>query len=78
MRELRDVLATELAVLEGIAGQWAATDPTYPDLPDRDDFYAQLTLDLGLNKLGTKLAWADRCISRIEQRLTEDRHADVA
>jgi DNA-binding PadR family transcriptional regulator len=78
MRELRDVLATELAVLQEIAGQWAATDPKYPDLPDRDDFYAQLTLDLGLNKLGTKVAWADRCISRIEHRLMEGRHADVA
>lgn len=78
MRELREVLAKELGVLEGIAAHWAANDPNYPDLPDRDDFYGQLTLDLGLHKLATKVAWVDRCITRIERRISEERHADVA
>ncbi len=78
MRQLRDVLAGELAVLRGIAAGWAADDPSYPDCADRDDFYAQLTLDLGLEKLATKLAWADRCIARIERRTGEARDENVA
>ena len=78
MRELRGVLARELAVLQGIAEGWAAADPSYPDFADRDDFYAHFTLDLGLNKLATKVAWADRCIARIESRISEEPHADVA
>ena len=78
MRELRGVLAAELAVLEGIATGWAAEDPTYPDCADRDDFYAQLTLDLGLHKLATKLAWVDRCLARIERRIDEGRDENVA
>jgi PadR family transcriptional regulator, regulatory protein AphA len=78
MRELRSAVARELAVLEGIAAGWATEDPTYPDCADRDDFYAQLTLDLGLHKLATKLAWADRCIARIERRIGEGRESQVA
>ena len=78
MRELRDVLAGELAVLQGIATGWTKEDPTYPDCANRDDFYAQLTLDLGLEKLATKLAWADRCIERIERRIGEGRESHVA
>ena len=78
MRELRNVLAGELAALQGIAAGWAAADPTYPECADRDDFYAQLTLDLGLEKLATKLAWADRCIERIEHRRDEARDDHVA
>lgn len=78
MQELRGVLANELAILEGIAQGWADADPYYPDVTDRDDFYAQLTLDLGLNKLATKVAWADRCIGRIEKRISEIQHEDVA
>src|SRR5687768_3577153 len=34
MRELRRVLADELAVLRGIATGWAAEDPTYPECAD--------------------------------------------
>jgi len=78
MRELRDVLANELATLQGIATSWAAADPSYPDLADRDDFYGQLTLDLGLHKLATKVEWVDRCIARIETRISEDRDEHVA
>ena len=78
MRELRQVLTDELAVLQGIAAGWAAEDPTYPECADRDDFYAQLTLDLGLHKLATKVAWADRCVTRIEKRTTGESDEHVA
>lgn len=78
MRELRRQLREELDTLRGIEASWRATDPAYPDFPNRDDFYAQLTLDLGLNKLATKVEWADRCITRIEARIEEATHADVA
>ncbi len=77
MRELRDVIGSELAVLESIEAGWAASDPTYPECADRDDFFAQLTLELGLKKLNAKLTWSDRCIARIENRIREkgDEHA---
>ena len=78
MHGLRQALADELAVLQGIADGWAAADPTYPDFADRDDFYAQLTLDLGVHKLSTKVAWADRCIARIQKRVREAGHEHVA
>lgn len=78
MRELRDVLSKELKALEAIAAGWAAQDPSYPDPADRDDFYAQLTLDLGLHKLATKVEWAERCITRIEKRIQERGHENVA
>lgn len=78
MRELRRVLSDELAVLQGIAAGWAAHDPSYPDCEDREDFYAQLTLDLGVQKLTTKVAWADRCVERIEKRIQEKGHEHVA
>jgi DNA-binding PadR family transcriptional regulator len=78
MRGLHRLLAAEHAVLEGIAATWKAADPRYPDVPDRDDFYAQLTLDLGLHKLATKVAWAERCITRIETRIREVADEQVA
>ena len=74
MRELRQQLNEELEVLRGIEAHWSAADPSYPDFADRDDFYAHLTLDLGLHKLATKVEWADRCITRIEARLGEGDH----
>ncbi len=77
MRQLRETLEKELFTLESIEATWAASDPSYPDCADPDDFYAQLTLDLGLRKLSAKLEWADRCIARIENRIKErnDEHA---
>lgn len=77
-RDLREVLQRELEVLQGIARQWAAEDPSYPDCRERDEFYAQLTLDLGLHKLTTKVAWATRCIRRIEDRIREEANAHAA
>ena len=78
MRQLRDVLAAELVALESIEATWSAADPAYPDCADKDDFYAQLTLDLGLRKLATKLEWADRCIARIVNRIEEKSDEHVA
>lgn len=78
MRGLHRLLAEELLVLQGIEAGWRAADPSYPDFDDRDDFYAHLTLDLGLHKLATKVAWAERCITRIEARLREADHEQVA
>lgn len=68
---LRAALEGELGVLQGIARGWAAEDPEYPDCREAGDFYAQLTLDLGIQKLTTKVAWASRCIRRIENRIQE-------
>ncbi len=78
MHGLRAELDRELEVLQGIARGWAAADPSYPDCADRDDFYAHLTLDLGIQKLTTKAAWASRCIRRIEDRIKEARDAHAA
>lgn len=75
MQSLRAAMERELGVLQAIAKRWAAEDPSYPDCANRDDFYAQLTLDLGLQKLSTKVAWTSRCIRRIEARLQEARAA---
>lgn len=78
MRSLRDELARELGVLRGIEAGWREAEPSYPDGLGSDDFYAQLTLDLGLEKLATKVAWAERCITRIETRIREAGHEHVA
>jgi DNA-binding PadR family transcriptional regulator len=75
MHGLRADLDRELEVLQGIAKGWAAADPSYPNCADRDDFYAQLTFDLGIQELTTKAAWASRCIRRIEDRIKETRDA---
>jgi DNA-binding PadR family transcriptional regulator len=78
MHQLRQVLERELGVLQAIARGWAASDPSYPDCADAEAFYAQLTLDLGLHKLNAKVAWAGRCIRRIEDRLKGRAHELVA
>lgn len=71
MHRLRRELDQELHILHGVAKGWAAGDPSYPDCTNRDDFYAQLTLDLGIHKLTTTAAWVSRCIRRIEDRIKE-------
>jgi DNA-binding PadR family transcriptional regulator len=78
LRELRRVLAGELEALQRIATEWAVEDPRYPEVSDREDFYGQLTLDLGLHKLAAKVAWADRSIARLEARMKEDGHERIA
>lgn len=78
MRDLHRVLAAEHGVLTGIANGWAEADPAYPDLADPDEFYGQLTLDLGIHKLAAKVAWAERCMARIEARIEEQRDEHTA
>jgi DNA-binding PadR family transcriptional regulator len=78
MRDLHRMLSGELAVLRSIEASWKTADPHYPECRDRDDFYGQLTLDLGLHKLAAKVEWADRCITRIENRIREADHEQVA
>lgn len=76
---LRDALRAERDTLHAIAVGWATEDPRYPDFPDDDaSFFAQLTLDLGIDKLGAKLAWAERCLQRLETRTEEDSDENAA
>lgn len=58
-----------LAVLQATARRWAADDVQYPDCADPHDFYLQLTLDGRIHELQARVAWASRCIHRIEARL---------
>jgi hypothetical protein len=52
----------------GHSGVGGASDPRYPDdLPDQD-FYAQLTLDMGLTKVRANVEWCDDAIARITAR----------
>ncbi len=72
MRQLRDSTALRLEKLESIEREWSACDPRYPDqLPDKD-FYAQLTLALGLKRVRATLEWCDESIGRMEARLEKD------
>lgn len=67
-RTLRDELAREVATLEAIEAHWSAGDPAYPEVESDEDFFKQLTLELGLMKGRARLAWVERCIERIEGR----------
>ena len=68
MQELRQYMSEWLQQLEAAEAGWRADDPRYPDdLPD-EDFYPQLTLDLGLAKVRANVEWCDRSIERIEKR----------
>ncbi len=68
MQELRGHMAEWLTTLQATERDWRANDPGYPDkLPD-EDFYPQLTLELGLAKVRANVEWCDRCIERIRAR----------
>ena len=68
MQELRGYMAGWLETLEAAEEHWSSCNPLYPDrLPDKD-FYAQLTLDMGLHKMRANLEWCDRSIERIRAR----------
>lgn len=68
MQELREHMAEWLDTLQSAEQEWKSNDPRYPDkLPD-EDFYPQLTLDLGLIKVRANVEWCDRCIERIRAR----------
>lgn len=66
--QLRDHMSNWLDVLEAAAAEWAACDPRYPDkLPD-EDFYCQLTLDLGIRKVRENRDWCEASLQRIRAR----------
>jgi DNA-binding PadR family transcriptional regulator len=73
MKNLRSIVAETLHHLESIEQEWSSCDPRYPDeLPDRA-FYSQLTLALGLKRLGATLEWCDESLERIETRRNRDK-----
>lgn len=66
--ELREYMHDWLATLEESEQEWCSNDPRYPDaLPD-EDFYPQLTLDMGLTRVRASVEWCDRSIERIRAR----------
>ena len=66
-RALRDKVQGQLDELREVEVSWRC-DPRYPDaLPD-EDFYPQLTLNLGLRKYAVIVDWCEDCIARIEAR----------
>lgn len=69
LRDHRAVLEGELRELQERARDWAAADPSYPDCRDDAAFCLQLTLDARIQELQARVAWASRCIHRIEARL---------
>ena len=71
--ELRVHMEQRLIALTEIENEWRESDARYPDaLPD-EDFYPQLTLALGLERMKTAIAWCDRSIARIRERATRAR-----
>ncbi len=68
MQELRSHMAGWLETLKRAENCWKANDARYPDdLPD-EDFYPQLTLQIGLMKVSANLQWCDKSIERIRSR----------
>lgn len=68
MQELREYMRDWLESLKTTEEEWRTNDPRYPDaLPD-DEFYPQLTLDMGLTKVRASVEWCDRSIQRIRAR----------
>lgn len=68
MESLRDYVAERLEHLQHVEKGWRGDDPRYPDaLPD-EDFYPQLTLDLGIARMRGTLEWCERSIARIRAR----------
>jgi len=68
MSELRKHMAEWLDTLIDAENSWKTSDPCYPDqLPD-EEFFKQLTLQLGLMKVRANLQWCDESIERIRAR----------
>jgi len=69
--------------LRATAREWASADVSYPDCSDANDFFLQLTLDARIQELQARLAWASRCIYRVEARirgsggLRQEAHAEA-
>lgn len=69
LRTLRAHAEGTLKGLQETTRQWAANDVSYPDCDDVHDFFLQLTLDARIQELQGRVAWASRCIHRIEARM---------
>lgn len=68
MEELRAYMSNWLVELRETELHWRTCDPRYPDaLPD-SDFYAQLTLAMGLTKVQANLEWCEASLARIRAR----------
>jgi len=68
MEQLRSYMVAWLQTLEATESEWRSCNPDYPDnLPDKD-FYAHLTLDLGLRKVRANVDWCDDALRRIRKR----------
>jgi DNA-binding PadR family transcriptional regulator len=68
LRALRREFAARVAELEAIERGWRESDPRYPDtLPD-SELHQQFVLQLGIQKYGAIVTWADTCLRRLEAR----------
>jgi len=78
MLELRSYMADWLQTLKEAESSWQACEPRYPDqLPD-EQFYPQLTLQMGLTKVRANLQWCDESIERIRNRQLKRGSSDIA
>lgn len=69
-RDLKDRYSLRRQTLQAIEDGWRADCPGYPDTLDSEDFYKQLTLDIGLQLQKTYEDWCERSIQRLEKRVT--------
>lgn len=70
MRSLHELMQKKLEALQAAESHWREQDPNYPDkLPD-EYFYPQMTLELGLKVFAANVEWCERCIARIEKRIS--------
>ena len=74
LTKLHEELATQLATLQAIEQGWRSeAGDNLPDSLQDEDFYAWLTLDMGLRKTRALVEWADNAIMKLEQRQTGER-----
>jgi len=77
LSRLRERLARRLDALRATEHLWAKGSPDYPDQLPHDEFHAQLTLQLGLDTAGVRLAWCDDSIRRVQARLARKEKANA-
>lgn len=66
---LRNELVTQLATLQAIERGWKAeAGDEFPNSLQEEDFYAWLTLDMGLRKTRALVEWADNALLKLQQR----------
>lgn len=66
---LRDELVTQLSTLQAIEQGWKSeAGDEFPDSLQDEDFYAWLTLDMGLRKTRALVEWADNALSKLQER----------